>query len=126
VTIRRSFTLLDECLEARVVQDNSGRAPAPLFEFWKVALNPTQDRGMGHGDSLISHHDHQIPQAQLEAGVPVHAQNDNLSVEVPAFEQIFDPDEPLHILSIARHPRVCTRAVWIIPPVTTLIRLRQS
>ena len=66
---------------------------------------------MAHRDPPIRHHDHQVPQAQLEARVPTHAQNDDLSVEVPSFEQIFDPDEPLHILSIARHPRVCTRAV---------------
>jgi len=52
---------------------------------------------MGHGDPPIRHHDHQIPQAQLEARVPAHAQNDDLSVEVPSFEQIFDPNEPLHL-----------------------------
>src|SRR5216683_4558494 len=56
------------------------------------------------------HHDHQIPQAQFEARVPAHAQNNDLSVEVPAFEQIFDRDEPLHLFIFARHPRVCTRA----------------
>jgi len=45
---------------------------------------------MGHGDSPIRHHDHQIPQAQFEARVPTHTQNDDLSVEVPSFKQIFD------------------------------------
>jgi hypothetical protein len=65
---------------------------------------------MGHGDPPIRHHDHQIPQAQLEARVPAHAQNDDLSVEVPSFEQVFDRDEPLHLFIIARHPRVCTRS----------------
>jgi hypothetical protein len=29
---------------------------------------------------------------------------------VPSFEQIFDRDEPFHLLIIARDPRVCTRA----------------
>ena len=57
---------------------------------------------MGHGDPPIRHHDHQIPQAQFEARVPAHAQNDDLSVEVPSFEQIFDRDEPLHLFIIAR------------------------
>jgi hypothetical protein len=33
-------------------------------------------------------------------------------VEVPSFEQIFDRDEPLHLFIIARHPRVCTRALF--------------
>jgi hypothetical protein len=50
------------------------------------------------------------PQAQLEARVPAHAQNDDLSVEVPSFEQSFDRDEPFHFFIIARHLRVCTRA----------------
>ena len=66
---------------------------------------------MGHRDPSIRHHDHQIPQAQFEACVPAHAQNDNLSVEVASFEQIFDRDEPLHLFIIDRHPRVCTRAM---------------
>jgi hypothetical protein len=57
---------------------------------------------MGDWDSSIRHHDHEIPQAQLEARVPAHAQNDDLSVEVPPFEQIFDRDEPLHPFIIAR------------------------
>jgi len=63
---------------------------------------------MRHGNSAVCHHDHQIPQAQFEARVPAHAQNDDLSVEVPSFEQIFDRDEPLHLFILARHPRVCT------------------
>jgi len=48
---------------------------------------------------------------QFEARVPAHAQNDDLSVEVPSLEQIFDRDKPLHLFIIARHPRVCTRAL---------------
>src|SRR5258706_8903368 len=51
-----------------------------------------------------------IPQAQFEARVPAHAQNDDLSVEVPSFKQIFDRDERLHLFIFARHPRACTRA----------------
>ena len=41
----------------------------------------------------------------------LHAQNGNLSVEVTSFEQILDRDERVHLFIIARHPRVCTRAV---------------
>src|ERR1700674_3429035 len=51
---------------------------------------------MGHADPPIRRHDHQIPQAQFEARVPAHAQDDDLSVEVPSFEQIFDRVERLH------------------------------
>ena len=86
--------------------DGASVSPPALFEFWKVALNPPQDRCMGHGNPPIRHHDHQIPQAQFEARVLAHAQNDDLSVEVPSFEQIFDRDEPLHLFIIARPPRL--------------------
>jgi hypothetical protein len=51
---------------------------------------------MGHADPPIRHHNHQIPQAQLEARLPTHAQNDDLSIEVPSFEQSFDRVERLH------------------------------
>src|SRR6266700_2168946 len=80
---------------------------------------------MGQGDPPIRDHDHQIPQAQFEARVPAHAPNDNLPVEVPSSEQIFDRDEPLHLSIIARHPCVCTRAVAHYPchrlPSATII-----
>src|SRR5713226_3248433 len=33
--------------------DGPSVAPPALFEFWKVALNPSQDRCMGHGDPPI-------------------------------------------------------------------------
>jgi len=64
---------------------------------------------MGYGDPPIRHHDHQIPQPQFEARVPAQAQNDDLSVKVPSFEQFFDRDDSFHLFSIAR-ARVCTRA----------------
>jgi len=38
----------------------------------------------------------------LARGGPDHAQNDDLSVEVPAFKHIFDRDERLHLFIIAR------------------------
>ena len=66
---------------------------------------------MGHGDPPICHHDHQISQAQFEARVPAHAQNDDLSVEVPSFKQIFDWDEPLHLFIIVPHPVIMTMGV---------------
>jgi hypothetical protein len=91
--------------------DGSSVAPPTLLKLRQEALDPPENRCMRHGNAAVCHHDHQIPQAQFEARVPPHAQNDDLSVEVPSFEQIFDPNEPLHFFIIARHPRVCTRAM---------------
>jgi hypothetical protein len=90
------------------IRRRTEHSAASAFRILEIALNPPQDRGVRHRDPSIRHHDHQIPQAQFKARVPAHAQNDNLSVEVPPFEQIFDRDEPLHLFIIVRHPRVCT------------------
>ena len=49
----------------------------------------------------------------LKLVLPAHAQNDDLPVEVPSFEHIFDRDELLHLFIIARHPCVCTGALNI-------------
>ena len=68
---------------------------------------------MCHGDAAVGHHDYQIAQGQFEARVSAHAQNDDLSVEVPSFEHIFDRDEPLHLFIFARHARVCTEPIFL-------------
>jgi hypothetical protein len=81
---------------------------------------------MGHGDPPVRHHDHQITQAQFEAGVPAHAPNDDLSVEVPSFEQTFDRDEPLHLFIIARHLHVCTRTLAATLPPEQLLSERPT
>ena len=49
---------------------------------------------MGHGNAAVRHHDHQIPQTQLEAREPGDAQDDDLSVEV-SFKHSLDRVEPL-------------------------------
>ncbi len=36
-------------------------APPALFEFWKVALDPPENRCMCHRDAAVRHHDYQIP-----------------------------------------------------------------
>src|ERR1035438_4409169 len=41
-------------------------APPALFEFWKVALHPPQDRCMGHRDPPIRHHDPQIQSIHVD------------------------------------------------------------
>jgi hypothetical protein len=42
---------------------------------------------MRQPDASVRHHNHQISQAQLEAGVPADTQDDDLSVEMPSLEQ---------------------------------------
>ena len=66
---------------------------------------------MRHGDAAVRYHDCQIPQI-VEARVPGDTQDDDRLVEVPSFEHIVDRDEPLHLFIIARHPPVCTGALF--------------
>jgi hypothetical protein len=65
-----------------------------------------------------------ILQAQFEARVPAHAQNDDLSVEGPSFEQ-FLRSERLHLFIIARHARVFTRSA-ILAVIAKQERVRLS
>jgi hypothetical protein len=51
---------------------------------------------MRQPDASVRHHDHQISQAQLEAGIPANTQDDDLSVEMPSLEQCFDRADGLH------------------------------
>jgi len=63
--------------------------PAP-FEFRNIALDPAHDRGMGQGNSALGNHFHEISKAQLEPQIPAHAEDDDLPVEMAAFEKILN------------------------------------
>src|SRR5260221_842282 len=43
---------------------------------------------MRHRQAALGHHLHQVSQAQLEAKIPGHAQDDNFAVEVATLEQL--------------------------------------
>jgi hypothetical protein len=46
---------------------------------------------MGQRQAAFGHHLHQVSQAQLEAKIPAHAQDDDLAVEVATLEQCSTP-----------------------------------
>ncbi len=62
----------------------------------------------------------QIPEAELEARIPPHAQDDDLGVEVPSLEQLTQTQEPGHRAALKvigspgtiPEPPFCTRAKW--------------
>ena len=64
---------------------------------------------MRHGDAAACHHDYLIPQLSLKL-VYQATQDDDLLLEVPSFEQIFDRDELFLLFIIVCHARVGTRA----------------
>jgi hypothetical protein len=45
--------------------------------------HPAHDRGVGQRQAALGQHLHQIPEAEFEAQIPAHAQDDDLAVEMP-------------------------------------------
>jgi hypothetical protein len=44
----------------------------------------------------LRHHLHQIPESELEAEVPPHAQYDDLTIKVATLKQFIQTQEPSH------------------------------
>src|ERR1700744_6193414 len=82
-------------------------------------MHPTHNGGVGHRQAALGHHLHQIPEAQLEAQVPPHAQDDDLAIKVPPVKHPFTSGS-LAIASPSTHPwaaklqrpAICTRAIY--------------
>jgi len=51
---------------------------------------------MGQRQAAFGHHLHQVSQAQLEAKIPAHAQDDDLAVKVATLEQLLDAHQLAH------------------------------
>jgi hypothetical protein len=73
-------------------------------------LHPSQNCGVGYTDAALAHHQHQVAMAQLETEIPANAQNHDLLVKVPTFEQLLDRYESWHLSIIADSWTLCTRA----------------
>ena len=63
-------------------------------------MHPTHDGGVGHRQAALGHHLHQIPEAQLEAQVPTHAQDDDLAIKMPTVKQPIHVRKPGHRLAL--------------------------
>ncbi len=74
-------------------------------------LYPPQNRRVRHADAAFTHHGDQVAKAQFEAQVPADAQDHDLLVEGPPFEQLFYRHESWHLFIIAQCDCVCTRAL---------------
>ena len=61
-----------------------------LFEFRNIALDSAHYRRMGQRNPAFDHHFHEIAKAELEPEIPAHAEDDDLPVEMAAFEKIIN------------------------------------
>jgi len=60
------------------------REPVPAaLELQGIMLHPAHDRGVSHRQATFLHHLNQVPEAELEAQIPPHAQDDDFAIEVP-------------------------------------------
>ena len=71
----------------------------------------------------LSHHLRQVSQAQLVAKVPADAQDDDLALEMPTFEQLV---HALHLLGQGTRPQVRKPGSLLDGAVCTRARNRKS
>ena len=71
-------------------------AVPPALEFRRIVVHPPHDGGVGYRQAALLHHLHEFPEAELEAQISPHAQDDHFAVEVPPLEQILQVQEPGH------------------------------
>jgi len=74
-------------------------------------LPPPQNGRVRYAYAPFAHYSDQISITELKAQIPADAQNHDLPIEVPTFEQFFDRYESWHPSIIAECGRVCARAV---------------
>src|SRR6202040_2275685 len=76
--------------------DRLGEPLPALLELRCVSPHPTHNGRMGQRQAALGHHLHQVSQAQLEAKIPAHAQDDYLAVKVATLEQLLDAHQLAH------------------------------
>ena len=60
--------------------------PASGFEFGRIPLNPTKDRGVIDRESPLLHHLFQVSVAEGISQIPADAKQDDVGLEVMPFE----------------------------------------
>src|SRR5260370_5161845 len=81
----------------------SEAVPTP-FEFRRVALDPAHDRGVRQGEPAFGHHLHEITKAEFVPQIPAHTKDDDLPVEMAAFEKIINVQHAGPVSSRANLP----------------------
>jgi metal-dependent hydrolase (beta-lactamase superfamily II) len=59
-------------------------------------MHPPHDGGVSHRQAAFGHHLHQVSEAELEAQVPPHTQDNYLAIKVPTIKQFIQIREPGH------------------------------
>src|SRR5258708_30458081 len=67
--------------------NRASEAVPALFEFRDIALDPTHDRGVRQREPAFGHHLDEVSKPQFVPQIPPHTENDDLPVEMTAFEK---------------------------------------
>jgi hypothetical protein len=90
------------------------RITIPAFlELRDVALDPTHDCRVRKGEPAFGHHFDEVSKAELVAQIPAHAEDNDLPVEMAAFEKIIHAQRARQLCrsaSLCSARAVCTRA----------------
>src|SRR5580698_7823290 len=68
----------------------ASEAVPTFLEFGGIALDPTHDCRMRQGEPAFGHHLDEITKAEFVAQIPAHTEDDDLPVEMAAFENIIN------------------------------------
>ena len=59
-------------------------------------MDPPHDGGVSDRQAAFGHHLHQVSEAELDAQVPPHTQDNYLAIKVPTLKQFLQTREPGH------------------------------
>jgi hypothetical protein len=76
-------------------------------EFLSIVVRPPYDDGVGNRQAPLAHHLSQTSEAEREAQIPPHTQNNDFAAEVPTLEQLIPARE--HCLSTGLQPSAWAR-----------------
>ncbi len=84
----------------------AGEAVPALFEFGDIAMDPTHDRRVRQREPAFSHHLDKIAKAEVVSQIPAHTEDDDLPVEMAAFEKLVRAQHASQL-----HRELCSREI---------------
>src|SRR5271168_3993345 len=78
-----------------------------LLEFRNIALDPAHNRRMRQGEPAFSNHLDEVSKAEFVPEIPTHTKDDDLPIEVPAFEEFIHAQHASQLHRELRDLEIC-------------------
>jgi len=85
----------------------ASKAVPAFLEFGSIALDLTHDRRVRQGEPAFGHHLDEITKAELVAQIPPHTEDDDLPIEVAAFEEFVHAQHASQLHQELRGREIC-------------------